>query len=133
MMDTIRLLIIDENPEVRLAPETRLGLNPALEIVGSMGSVYDVEQKLSQMQPDVVLIEPKRLNGAGLSLIQSLKGKVGAPEVIILTSYVDDNEQLVASELGIKNYILKDIDTQALVAAIFKCRDKLDCDEDVIN
>ncbi|HQA67645.1 MAG TPA: hypothetical protein PK801_04940, partial [Aggregatilineales bacterium] len=70
MVDRVRLLIIDENPQVRRALETRLGSMPQLEVLGSVGSAEEAADLLRHAAPDVVLIEPKRLNGEGILLIQ---------------------------------------------------------------
>jgi DNA-binding NarL/FixJ family response regulator len=42
----------------------------------------------------------------------------GQPAVVILTSFYDEREALVLSELGVQRYMLKDIDTQRLADEI---------------
>lgn len=121
MRERIRLLIIDENPVVRQALATRLSTIPELDVLESVDPPRDVERTVALKRPDVVLIEPKRLNGHGLELIESLASRPEAPMIIVLTSYRDDTEELVASELGISCYMLKDIDSQALVDTILAC------------
>jgi DNA-binding NarL/FixJ family response regulator len=120
-MDRVRLLIIDENQQVRRALEARLSTMPQLEVLGSVGSVGEAEYALQQVAPDVVLIEPKRLNGEGISLIHALLSAPQPPLIIVLTSYRDEDEEMVATELGISCYILKEIDSQALVNVILSC------------
>ncbi len=120
-MDRVRLLIIDENQQVRRALEARLSTMPQLEVLGSVGSVGEAEYALQQVAPDVVLIEPKRLNGEGISLIHALLSTPQPPLIIVLTSYRDEDEEMVATELGISGYILKEIDSQALVNVILSC------------
>lgn len=126
MFDRVRLLIIDENPLVRDALATRLGTMPQLEVLGSVGSVHEAQSALAQAAPDVVLIEPKRLNGEGISLIETLVSLPKPPLIIVLTSYHDEDEELVATELGISYYMLKEIDSQALLDAILSCRNRPD-------
>lgn len=125
-MERVRLLIIDENPQVRRALETRLRSMPQLEVLGSVGSAVEAERALHKIAPDVVLIEPKRLNGEGISLIQSLVSTPTPPLIIVLTSYRDENEELVATELGISCYMLKEIDSEALLEAILSCHNGAD-------
>jgi DNA-binding NarL/FixJ family response regulator len=71
--------------------------------------------------PDVILIEPKRLSHEGLALIQGLMQAPQPPLVIVLTSYHDEDEAMLAQELGISCYMLKEINSQALVDAIISC------------
>lgn len=115
-MERIRVLIIEDNPSVRRALATRLSTIPELEVLES-GSVDEAEAMIRQAAPDVVLIEPKRLSGKGMPLIQALTSTPQPPLIIVLTSYHDENEALVANELGI-SYVLKEINSRALVDAI---------------
>lgn len=117
-MNRIRVLIIEENPIVRAALATRLGTMPEIEVMASAGNVLDAERLIRQTQPDVVLIEPKRLTDRGIPLIQALTAIPRPPLVIVLTSYHDENEEMVAHELGISYYMLKEIDSRALVNTI---------------
>lgn len=126
MVDRVRLLIIDENPQVRRALETRLGSMPQLEVLGSVGSAEEAADLLRHAAPDVVLIEPKRLNGEGILLIQDLVSAPDPPLIIVLTSYHDENEELIATELGISCYMLKEIDSEALLNAILSCTNSAD-------
>jgi two-component system response regulator DevR len=121
-MDTIHLLIIDKNETVRLALETRLSSIPDLEITASVGSLSEAQLVLTRVKPDVVLIEPKNLDGEGIALIQSLTSRPQPPLVIVLTSYHDEDEEFAVSEMGIDCYLLKEIDSQALIDAILSCR-----------
>lgn len=123
MIERVRLLIIDENPQVRAALETRLSTMPELEVLGSVGSVTEAEEALQKAAPDVILIEPKRLNGQGMSLIQALVSTPQPPLIIVLTSYHDEDEEMVANELGISCYMLKEINSQALLDVILSCHD----------
>ncbi len=122
-MDRIRVLIVDQNPRVRRALAARLSAMPQLEVLDSVGSVNEAENAIRRAAPDVVLIEPKRLNDRGIPLIQALASVPRPPLVIVLTSYRDEDEVLVANELGISCYMLKDIDSQALLDAILSCHE----------
>lgn len=124
-MDRVRLLIIDENPQVRNALATRLGTMPQLEVLGTVGTATEAKAALQAVKPDVVLIEPKRLNGDGFSLIESLNSTPKPPFIIVLTSYHDEDEEMVANELGIDHYMLKEIDSNALLNVILSCQNGL--------
>ncbi len=121
-MDPIHLLIIDANKTVRLALETRLSSIPDLEITASVGSLSEAQSVLARIKPDVVLIEPKNLEGEGIALIKTLTSRPQPPLVIVLTSYHDEDEEFAVSEMGIDCYLLKEIDSQALIDAILSCR-----------
>ncbi|HEC21424.1 MAG TPA: response regulator transcription factor [Chloroflexi bacterium] len=117
-MEPVRLLIVDENPKVRHALVRRLGSMPQVEVLGSAGDVREAREMVRKLSPDVVLIEPKRVDGQGFDLIQALASEPQHPLIIILTSYRDEDEEMIADQLGISRYILKDINSQALLDAI---------------
>ncbi len=119
-MRRIRLLVIDENTAVREALETRLNQVPELELVASSPG-HDGEDVLAiirRCKPDVVLIECKRRDGRGLRLCQQMTAMENRPEIIILTSFIDDDERLATESIGVRRYLLKEIGSPALIGEI---------------
>jgi DNA-binding NarL/FixJ family response regulator len=125
-MNPVRLLIVEENPSVRQALVTRLSSVPQVEVLASAGDAKEAQRLTVQLSPDVILVEPKRLDGQGIALIHALASAPCNPMVMVLTSYYDENEELIAGLLGISHYMLKDIDSQALVEAIIAAREEPD-------
>ena len=121
-MNPVRLLIVEENPSVREALVTRLNTVPQVEVLGSAGDAKEAQSLTVRLSPDVILVEPKRLDGQGIALIHALASAPCNPMVMVLTSYYDENEELIAGLLGISHYMLKDIDSQALIEAIVEAR-----------
>jgi len=117
-MSRIRLLIVDENASVCKALEARLNSMADLDVLGSVGDASAALRMVEELSPEIILLEPKRLDGEGIRLCRELAAAPGGPSVIVLTSYHDEKEDLVTGELGAVHYMLKDIDTQALLAAI---------------
>jgi DNA-binding NarL/FixJ family response regulator len=117
-MDKIRLLIIDDHVSVRDALQVSLGNKPALEVVTSDAALSTVVEIIDAIAPDVVLFEPKGLNGEGLQTCRHILAAKSGPAVIVLTSYRSEQEAMVLSELGVSRYLLKDIDTQSLYKEI---------------
>lgn len=117
-MSRIRLLIVDENESVCKALEARLRSMADLEVLGSVADAAQALQMVQELSPEIILLEPKRLDGEGIRLCRELATAPGTPSVIVLTSYHDEREALMAEELGAVHYMLKDIDTHGLLAAI---------------
>jgi DNA-binding NarL/FixJ family response regulator len=117
-MSRIRLMIVDENESVRRALEARLRNMPDLEVLGSVGDASQALQMVEELSPEIILLEPKRLDGEGIRLCREFSASPGTPSVIVLTSYHDEEEALIAETLGAMHYMLKDIDTKGLLAAI---------------
>jgi DNA-binding NarL/FixJ family response regulator len=114
----VKLLIIDDRETVRQALEARLGHAPEIEQVGSAGSSEDGVRAALDLSPDVVLLEIKMADGKGLDTCRRIKQANPSIAVIVLTSYVDEDERQAAFQAGASSYVLKDIDSQRLIRAI---------------
>ncbi len=117
-MAPTRLLIIDDHDAVREALEARLCTAAGVEVIGCTGCWKTGLQEAIRLKPDVTLLEVKRADGQGLEALRCLTEQCPATSVIVLTSYLDTEEQVKALRIGAVRYILKDIDTLQLVREI---------------
>ncbi len=118
MAGVVRVYIIDEHAPVRSALAERLGRSATLEVIGHCG---DLEQSIAEIkagQPDLVLLEVKRKDGMGLELLRQLSGLPGPPRLAVLTSYPTRWEEDAAVRAGAEGYLLKNIDSEELIAKI---------------
>jgi DNA-binding NarL/FixJ family response regulator len=118
----VKLLIIDDRETVRQALEARLSHAPEIELVGSAGSSEDGVQAALDSSPDIVLLEIKMADGKGLDTCRRITQTNSSIAVIVLTSYVDEDERQAAFQSGASSYVLKDIDSQRLIRAIESVR-----------
>jgi DNA-binding NarL/FixJ family response regulator len=118
MMNTIRLLIVDDHMTVRDALQVSLGSKPSLEVLACDCDLNSVTDCVNKYAPDVVLFEPKNLNGKGFEACRRIMAARPEPAVIVLTSYSNEQEAMILAELGVRRYLLKDIDTQSLYSEI---------------
>ena len=114
----VKLLIIDDRETVRQALKARLSHAPEIEWVGSAGSSEDGVQAALDLSPDIILLEIKMADGKGLDTCRRIKQANPSIAVIVLTSYVDEDERQAAFQAGASSYVLKDIDSQRLIRAI---------------
>ena len=117
-MDTIRLLIIDDNTRVRDALQATLSNRPRLEVYACDASLNAATTMVGAVAPDVVLFEPKSSDGKGLELCRRILSSELPPALVVLTTYRDEQEAMGLSELGVSRYLLKDIDFQWLYQEI---------------
>lgn len=119
-MKKIRVLIIDEHPAVCRALTLRLDAVPSVDVIGSL---CDFEEGLAcsaTLRPDVILMEIKgKCDDVARSLRAIALLVANRPAgIIVLTSYLDEAERDGALKAGAARYLLKDIDTERLVAEI---------------
>lgn len=110
----IRLLIIEGHEAVRRALAARLA-SPEVEIVGSTGDHEDGLRQALALSPDVILLELKGPDSRWLELIRRLAEVGLINRVIVLTSYLDDEERRLVLEAGARDYILKDLHFEYLI------------------
>lgn len=113
----IRLLIIEGHEAVRRALAARLA-SPEVKIVGSTGDHEDGLRQALSLHPDVILLELKGPNSRWLELIRRLAEAGLMQRVIVLTSYLDDEERRLVLEAGARAYLLKDLHSEHLIEAI---------------
>jgi len=112
----IRVFIIDHHDIVRVALETRLATIVGLDIINGVSEYQDAIQKAQHLRPDVILLETKALDG--IETLKTLAQNLPQSAILILTSYPDSHEEDTTLQLGAERYLLKTLDTKALVQEI---------------
>ncbi|MBK8935588.1 MAG: response regulator transcription factor [Chloroflexi bacterium] len=120
-MEKVQLLIIDEHEAVRNALATRLSSNPNIEVVATIQNFS--QQNLNESGlADVALYGLKSSSDADLdatiSVVEDLTCQGTA--VIVLTSYADDIERELLLKSGAYRYLLKNINSNKLIAEILE-------------
>ena len=114
----LRVMIVDDHEVVRRELAAALGRCPAVDMVGATGGAEEAALWVSERRPDVVLLDVKRDDGGGLDLCRRLSGNGHRCAVVILTSYLSGDDWRDAREAGAADYLLKQIDSKALLAKI---------------
>lgn len=114
----VRLLVVDENAAVRRALVLRLTRARDIRIIGDTGNLDTAKTIIMEQQPEVIVLESKRRDGAALKFCQHVLTKTMAPKIVILTSFANEDERLSLVHLGIEQYLLKDIGTEELIRVI---------------
>jgi DNA-binding NarL/FixJ family response regulator len=116
--DKIRVMIVDDHEVVRRELAAALGRCPAVEMVGATGGAEEAARWVSERRPDVVLLDVKRDDGGGLNLCRLLSGNGHRCAVVILTSYLSQEDWDDAKEAGATDYLFKQIGSKALLSKI---------------
>jgi DNA-binding NarL/FixJ family response regulator len=113
---TVGVLIVDDNPVVRMGLWSLLAIDDAIEVVGEASSGPEAVRAARELSPDVVLLDVRMPEGGGLDVLPEL---VGDSKVLMLT-YSD--EPAVVSEAlraGATGYLVHGaFESRELVRAI---------------
>jgi two-component system OmpR family response regulator len=109
------LLIVDDDQEIReLLKEylTRAGF----EVTTACDGV-DMYQQMTQVSPDLIILDIMMPGDDGFSLCQQLRRKSQVP-IMMLTAASDEADRVIGLELGADDYIAKPFSPRELMARI---------------
>ncbi|MGB9376734.1 MAG: response regulator transcription factor [Mycobacteriales bacterium] len=117
-MSVVRVLIVDDHPVVREGLRGMLSTDPTLEVVGEAASGEEALELISQVNPDVVLMDLQMPGLDGAASTGRITSEHPEVRVVILTTYDRDADILRAVEAGAAGYLLKDTPREELAAAL---------------
>jgi DNA-binding NarL/FixJ family response regulator len=110
---TVRVLIVAEDPLARTGLGTMLSREPDCEVVGQIGPDDDLISAVERSQPDVVLWDAGADPSLPLDLIETVEE---APPVLVLLP--EDAAAAAAYAGGARSLLPRDADASSLVAAL---------------
>jgi DNA-binding NarL/FixJ family response regulator len=120
MAQQITLLIIDDHQLVRWGVRTFLATQPDILVVGEAGSGDEALRLTAELVPDVALMDLVMPGMDGVETTRRLKAISPRTQVIVLTSYHEDEHIFPAILAGALSYMLKDVGTDELADAVRK-------------
>jgi DNA-binding NarL/FixJ family response regulator len=118
---TIRILIADDHHVVRRGLVFFLKTQKDIEIAGEAKNGAEAVQLADSLQPDLILMDLMMPVMDGIEATKEIKKKHGDKiQVLMLTSFSDQNHVIPAIEAGAAGYQLKDIEPDELVSSIRK-------------
>ncbi|MBK9714435.1 MAG: response regulator transcription factor [Kouleothrix sp.] len=117
-MSDLRLVLVDDHQVVRLGLRALLGSEPDITVVGEAGTVAEAIEVVGRLQPDIVLMDIRLPDQSGIAACQQVRQRWPAVQVLMLTSFADEDLVLDAISAGAAGYVLKQLDTDDLVRAV---------------
>jgi DNA-binding NarL/FixJ family response regulator len=115
----IRVCLVEDHPQTREGFVNLLRLSEKLVCIGAFASAEEAEREIPKLQPDVVLMDINLGEGrSGVECVAKLKIEHPQIQIMMLTTY-DDNEMIFNSlRAGASGYLLKRATAKELVEAI---------------
>jgi len=120
MSEPITILIVDDHAVVREGARAFLDAQPDFTVVGDVGSGGEAVLVAADLAPDVVLMDLVMPSMDGVEATHRLKQRSPRSQVIVLTSYHDDEHIFPAIRAGALSYLLKDVLLPELADAVRK-------------
>ncbi len=116
----IKILIADDQELIRQSLQIILGTEPGFQVLDSVENGKEVIRSIRREKPDVILMDIRMPEMDGVVCTQIIKENYPNIKIIILTTFDDDEYVYNALKYGASGYLLKGIQTKALVEAIRK-------------
>lgn len=120
MTDTIRIVLVDDDPLVRAGLKLILGGSPDLDVVAEAVDGADALAVVARTKPDVVLMDIRMPRKDGLAATAEILARPDAPRIVVLTTFDSDDMVLKALQAGASGFLLKDTPPVAMIEAIRK-------------
>ncbi|CRK83215.1 response regulator [Neobacillus massiliamazoniensis] len=116
--EPISILIVDDHTIVRQGLITLFTIQPDFLVVGEADNGERAVSKAAELIPDVVLMDLVMPGINGVEAIREVKQVSPRSQVIVLTSYHEDEYIFPALRAGAISYVLKDIEPDQLVETV---------------
>jgi DNA-binding NarL/FixJ family response regulator len=104
---TIRVLLVDDEPDFLRSIRRFLEVDPYIEVVGSALSGREALEEIGRLQPDLVLMDIVMPGMSGLETTRRIKAQPGSPRVVLMTLYDDVAYRIEAEVIRADGFVSK--------------------------
>ncbi len=122
MADIIKVLLVDDHNLVRMGLKAYFSTLPDIQVVGEAGTGEEAVRLAAELAPDVALMDLIMPGMDGVEATRQVKKVSPHTQVIVVTSYHEDEHIFPAIRAGALSYVLKDIDPDDLAEAVRRAR-----------
>ncbi|CAM5589321.1 DNA-binding response regulator [Streptomyces xanthochromogenes] len=115
---TIKVVVADDQSVVREGIVMLLGLLPGIEVIGSARDGEEAVALTGRLAPDIVLMDLRMPRCDGVEATRRIRAEHPGTEVVILTTYADDDSLFPALQAGARGYLTKDAGGDEIVKSI---------------
>ena len=113
----LRLLLVDDQPLLRMGFRLVLESEEGIEVVGEAGDGAEAVRLAAELAPDVVLMDVRMPVMDGIEATRRIAAD-GEAKVIILTTFDLDEYAFAGLQAGASAFLLKDVAPAELLAAV---------------
>ena len=117
-MERIRLMIVDDYDPIRIGLRSTFELEEDIEVVGDYGDGESAVEAAHRTMPDVVLMDVRMPGMDGVEACRLIRDRVPGVDVVILTSFDDEQAATASIIAGARGFLLKNGGPSELLHAV---------------
>jgi DNA-binding NarL/FixJ family response regulator len=114
----IRVIVADDQRVVRDGLSVLVGLIDGVEVVGLACDGVEAVALVERARPDVVLMDLRMPRLEGAEATRQIRAEHPGTQVLVLTTYADDESLFPALQAGARGYLTKDASAEEIEQAI---------------
>jgi DNA-binding NarL/FixJ family response regulator len=115
---SIRVVVADDQRVVRDGLTMLVGLIDGVEVVGTAADGAEAVELVERQRPDVVLMDLRMPRMDGVEATRQIRSRTPDTNVLVLTTYADDDSLFPALQAGARGYLTKDASAEEIEHAI---------------
>ena len=117
-MERKKIFIVEDHPITREGLKVLLESEETLEVCGEAESEREALEKLSSLQPDLLIVDITLKGSSGLDLIQYVRKKYPRLPILVLSMHEEEIYAQRVLSAGALGYVMKHEDSRCLLEAV---------------
>jgi DNA-binding NarL/FixJ family response regulator len=119
-MEPVRIFVVEDQPALRKNLVKVLSTFPELQVIGEAGDGESGVEQVCALKPQLLLLDLELPGWNGIEVTRRVKAKVPETEVLILTSFEDEQKVYEAIQAGAAGYLVKRIGPEKIRDSILE-------------
>ncbi|MBZ4422093.1 response regulator transcription factor [Myxococcus sp. RHSTA-1-4] len=117
-MERTRIYVVEDQPQLLKNLVKVLGTFPELEVIGTAQEGEAAVEEILQLRPQLVLLDLELPGINGIQVTQRVKRRAPEVEILILTSFDDEQKVYEAIQAGASGYLVKRVGPEKIRSGI---------------
>jgi len=120
MADKLKIMIVDDHYLVRVGLTSIIGLEQDMNVCAEASSGEQAVSLFATKRPDVTLMDVRLPAMTGIQATEAIRAQFPDARVIVLSTYISDEEVYAALKVGAMAYLVKSVAREELIQAVRK-------------
>jgi two-component system response regulator DevR len=114
----VRVMLVDDHEVVRQGLKALIETDEGMDVVGEADGVQSAIERAGLTRPNVIVMDVRLSDGSGIEATREIRAQHPEINVIMLTSFADDDALFASIMAGAAGYVLKQVKSNDLVRSI---------------